>query len=164
MLKDADTKEKSINFVMTLHEMSKCIKCKQDSTVHIRRTWYCEKCYTDLLKHKFDSAIGQSVSQKLNAKVLLCLDEKQSSLMLLDLCQKYVKESMLLIYKKRSFQMTDLVVAQITDSPKTIQNSFINLCIDDESFSNDLKSCTSKEDVKHIMKFQRFADFAIENG
>lgn len=145
---------------MTLPD--ECIKCKKAADVHIRRTWYCNQCFVDVIKNKFDTAMGQSAGKRLEAKVLVCLEDNASSAMLLDLCQKYLKESSLLTFKKRSFQMMDLAVGYISKSGKTLPNS-IEILMDEELLNLEWKSNTSKEDVEEIMKFRKFADVAVEN-
>jgi hypothetical protein len=106
--------------------------------------------------------MGQSAGKRLEAKVLVCLEDNSNSLMLLDLCKKYFKESFQLTYKKRAFQMQDLIVGHISQSGRTLPNA-INLSIDDELLKSNWKSSTSKEDVEQIIKFRKFADLAIAN-
>ena len=141
---------------------NECIKCKQAANVHIRRLWYCDQCLIYILKNKFDTALGHSAGKRLEAKVLVCLDDSPNSVMLLDLCQKYLEEVPQLTFKKRPFQMQDLVVSHISQSGQILPNA-INLSIDDELLKRHWKSATSKEDVEQIIKFRKFADLAIAN-
>ena len=142
-----------------------CIKCKGIGNIHIRRNLYCQSCFLEMLKLKFDSAMGQSTREKMEAKVLVCLNENDSSVMLLDFSKKYCLESSTLTFKKRNFQMMGVVECRIRESNRLDLVNGIDLSLEEEysEISDFGKYQTSKQDLEQILRFKMLADFAIKN-
>ncbi|XP_023939475.1 cytoplasmic tRNA 2-thiolation protein 2-A [Bicyclus anynana] len=68
-----------------------CRKCDAPATILIRKEyWYCNTCFITNTNHKFRACLGRSKTLSPNEKVLICLSDSTSSMVLLDLVQNSI--------------------------------------------------------------------------
>ena len=111
-----------------------------------------KSCFLEMLKLKFDSAMGQSTREKLEAKVLVCLNENDSSELLLDFSKKYFMESSTLTFKKRNFQMMGVVECRIKESNRLDLVNELDLEEEYSEISDFGKYQTSKQFLEIMIK------------
>ena len=123
------------------------------------------------MKLRFDSAMGNAAQGKrIESKALIVMHPNASSLMLLELCQRYLKEASLLTFKKRSFQLDDLLITQASDLESSCINlsnlKFTKISLEDQyaDLTEPWGTASAKEDAKDILELKTFADLAVRNG